>query len=148
PPGGQIVILQKVLELDYEAVADWPAHKAEIETYVLGHLATLIPDFAARRVVHLSASAQTSYRFTWNTAGAMLGCEMSPEQLGGARPGIEAPIGNLFLTGHWTRPGGGITPVMISALQAAQAVTRASTAAPWQPLPPRAWTTGELEGSA
>ncbi len=123
PPGGQVVILQKVLEMDYDGVEDWPGHKQGIEDYVLSHFESLIPGVRDRIVVHLSASAKTSRRFTLNTAGAMLGWEMSPEQLGADRPGIEGPVGNLYLTGHWTRPGGGITPVIVSAIQAAFHVT-------------------------
>lgn len=124
PEGGQIVILQKVLEMDYEAVDDWPAHKQKVEDYVLDHLATVVPGVRDRIVVALSASAKTSHRFTWNEHGAMLGWTMSPEQLGDARPGVEGPVDGLYLVGHWTRPGGGITPVIVSALHAAEAVTR------------------------
>jgi len=49
---------------------------------------------------------------------------MSPEQLGENRVGITGPIENLFFTGHWTQPGGGITPVIVSAMQVAKAVTQ------------------------
>jgi phytoene dehydrogenase-like protein len=61
----------------------------------------------------------------------MLGWEMSPEQLGEDRPGIQGPFKNLYFVGHWTQPGGGITPVMISALQAAKQITQ-GTAMPVQ----------------
>jgi prolycopene isomerase len=77
-------------------------------------------------VVKLSATARTAARFTLNHAGAMLGWEMSPEQLGDGRPGIRGPIDDLYLVGHWTRPGGGITPVIVSALHAAGAVLGAT----------------------
>ncbi|HEX3126143.1 MAG TPA: NAD(P)/FAD-dependent oxidoreductase, partial [Thermoanaerobaculia bacterium] len=120
PPGGQIVILQKVLEMDYEAVADWPAHKARIEAFLLDHLESRIPGISKRIVIKSSASAHTSWRFTLNHQGAMLGWEMSPEQLGAGRPDVTAGIANLFLTGHWTRPGGGITPVIVSAQEVAR----------------------------
>ncbi len=123
PPGGQIVILQKVLEMDYAAVEDWAAHKAQIEDYVVSHFERVIPGVADKIVVKLSASALTSYRFTLNLAGAMLGWEMAPDQLGEDRPGIHGPVDDLYLTGHWTQPGGGITPVIVSAMQVAEAVT-------------------------
>jgi phytoene dehydrogenase-like protein len=126
PPGGQIVILQKVQDLDYEGVTDWDAHKAEVEDLVVGHLERVIPGVRDRIVVKLSASARTSWRFTLNTAGAMLGWEMSPEQLGDLRPAVRTPIEDLYLAGHWTRPGGGITPVIVSALRAAEAVVGTS----------------------
>jgi phytoene dehydrogenase-like protein len=122
PEGGHIVILQKVLDLDYAAVDDWAAHKAATEAYVVSHLRRLIPDLESKVVTASSASARTSHRFTWNHQGAMLGWEMSPEQLGDARPDTTSPVPGLYFTGHWTRPGGGITPVMVSALQVANSI--------------------------
>lgn len=122
PPGAHIVILQKVLDLDWEGTDDWAAHKTRVESYVVAHLRTLVPDLDRKIVVRSSASALTSHRFTRNHHGAMLGWEMSPDQLGLGRPAIESPIRDLWLTGHWTRPGGGITPVMVSARQAAEGI--------------------------
>jgi phytoene dehydrogenase-like protein len=124
PPGKKIIIVQKVLDMDYEAVADWPQHKRQIEDLALGHLERLIPGISKKILVSTSASARTSWRFTLNQKGAMLGWEMSPEQLGEGRPDITTPIRNLYLVGHWTRPGGGITPVIVSAQQVAAAVVQ------------------------
>jgi phytoene dehydrogenase-like protein len=122
PPGGHVLVVQKVIDVDYPRVTDWAAHKEAIETGVFEHLERLIPGFGGRVVVRLSATAKTSHRFTWNHRGAMLGWEMSPDQLGRDRPGVHSPIPGLYFTGHWTRPGGGITPVLVSAMQAAEAV--------------------------
>jgi phytoene dehydrogenase-like protein len=134
PPGGQVLIVQKVQEMDYAAVTDWPAHKQQVESFIFGHLSRLIPGIEQRIVVATSASAQTAWRFTLNHQGAMLGWEMSPDQLGGGRPELASPLRNLFLVGHWTRPGGGITPVIVSAQLAAQAVAQAIA---HPDLPPR-----------
>ncbi|HMB51753.1 MAG TPA: NAD(P)/FAD-dependent oxidoreductase [Thermoanaerobaculia bacterium] len=123
PEGRQIVILQKVLEMDYEAVDDWAAHKAAIERQASEQLERAIPGVAERIVVQTSASALTSHRFTLNLHGAMLGWEMSTDQLGEERPGVETPVEGLWLVGHWTRPGGGITPVIVSACWVAEAIT-------------------------
>ena len=131
PPGGQVVIIQKVLEMDCDAVADWPAHKQQIEDFALAHLERLIPGFGRRVVVKTSASARTAERFTLNHHGAMLGWEMSPDQLGERRPdiaGAGGDIRNLYFVGHWTRPGGGITPVIVSAQRVAAAVVRGASA--------------------
>lgn len=122
PSGGHIVILQKVLDMAYNGVDDWEEHKTKIEAFMVGHLESVIPDLKNKIVVKTSASAKTSFRFTGNTAGAMLGWEMSPSQLGRARPGIRGPLSNLYFTGHWTQPGGGITPVIVSAKNVAQAI--------------------------
>ena len=123
PAGGQVVILQKVLEMDYEAVDDWAAHKDEVERFVTAHLERVVPGIGEHVVVQHSASALTSWRFTANHRGAMLGWEMAPDQLGAARPGIDTAVDGLYLTGHWVRPGGGITPVIVSACQVVERVT-------------------------
>ena len=123
PEGGQVVILQKVLEMDYAGVADWERHKAVVEAQVCEHFERVVPGVTERTVVRLSASARTAWRFTLNHQGAMLGWEMAPEQLGTARPALDSPLPGLFLVGHWTRPGGGVTPVIVSAVRVAERIT-------------------------
>lgn len=129
PPGGHVLVVQKVLEMDYDAVDDWSAHKAAVEQSIMRDLQRLIPGIDSKVAVKLSASAQTSFRFTRNYQGAMLGWEMSPEQLGDGRPAIQTPVENLCLAGQWTRPGGGITPVVVSAMQAANHVVSGNAGA-------------------
>jgi phytoene desaturase len=122
PPGSQIVVLQKVIELDYDRVGDWDAQKQAVERDLMQRLDTIFPGIESRTVVQLTASANTAWRYTLNHHGAMLGWEMSPDQLGDRRPGIESSVRNLYFAGHWTRPGGGITPVIVSAMQVAQEI--------------------------
>jgi prolycopene isomerase len=125
PPGGHVLIVQKVQELDYGSVGNWAEHKQGVERFVLNHLEALLPGITRRMVVRLSATAQTHQRYTWNRHGAMLGWEMSPDQLANARPDLSDFVRGLFMVGHWTRPGGGITPVMVSAMEAARRITSA-----------------------
>jgi prolycopene isomerase len=133
PPGGHIAIIQKITNIDYDGTADWAAHKLAVENYILKSLEKCLPGFANRIAVKLSASAQTSYRYTLNYHGAMLGWEMSPDQLGEARPAVSGPLKNLYFVGHWTQPGGGITPVMVSAMHAARKITGSLSIRPTQP---------------
>ena len=63
----------------------------------------------------------------------MLGWEMSPDQLGEHRPALNGLVKNLYFTGHWTQPGGGITPVIVSAMQVAQRITKGKEAYPFGP---------------
>lgn len=128
PQGGHIVIVQKLTDIDYAAIKDWPAHKAAVEEYIIKNLERVMPGFSESIVVRLSASARTSYNFTLNHQGAMLGWEMSPDQLGERRPGVNSPVKNLYLVGHWTQPGGGITPVIISAMRVAKTITESNKA--------------------
>jgi len=127
PAGHEILIVQKMSPPGYDEVQDWYSHKAEIEEQILADLRRMIPGFDDHVVLLLSATANTSYRFTMNYQGAMLGWEMSPDQLGAARPANTTPIENLYLTGHWTQPGGGITPVIISAQRVAKLVLTGRT---------------------
>jgi phytoene dehydrogenase-like protein len=129
PPGGQVLIVQKVVDADYDAIeaaGEWARHKEQIEGFIREQLERILPGFSRHVAVATSASAHTSWRFTRNHRGAMLGWEMSPGQLGAGRPGIEGPVAGLYLTGHWTVPGGGITPVIVSAQLAAAAVGAAA----------------------
>jgi phytoene dehydrogenase-like protein len=123
PPGGHIVIVQKLTAIDYDAVDDWAMHKASVEAYIMENLERVMPRFTEKVVVKLSASALTSHRYTLNHKGAMLGWEMSPDQLGEYRPALNGILKNLYFVGHWTQPGGGITPVIVSAMQVARKIT-------------------------
>jgi phytoene dehydrogenase-like protein len=122
PLGGHIVIVQKLTAIDYDAIDDWATHKAKVEAYIMENLERIMPGFSRKVVVKLSASALTSHRFTLNHKGAMLGWEMSPDQLGDNRPALNGMLKNLYFVGHWTQPGGGITPVIVSAMQVAQKI--------------------------
>jgi prolycopene isomerase len=124
--GGHIIIIQKVLDIDYDAIDDWGAHKAAVEHDIMAHLEQMLPGFTDKVIVKLSASALTSYRYTLNYRGAMLGWEMSPAQLGPHRFDVVGPIERLYFVGHWVQPGGGITPVIVSAMKVAHLITQGS----------------------
>ncbi len=130
PPGGHIIIVQKLTAVDYPLIDDWTEHKLGVERYILNNLERLMPGFSRKIQVCLSASAFTSYRYTFNHRGAMLGWEMSPDQLGDLRPGVTGQIRDLYYVGHWTRPGGGITPVIVSAMKAAKLISGSGIIAP------------------
>jgi phytoene desaturase len=122
PPDSQILIVQRPSPVRVDEVTDWPSHKAQMENQTMDRLRAVLPGLDDHIVVQSSASAMTSYRFTANWQGAMLGWEMSPDQLGMHRLPIYTPVDNVFLTGHWTQPGGGITPVIVSAQRVARMI--------------------------
>ena len=122
PPGCQTLIVQRPSPVRVDEVTNWAAHKAEVEGKTMARLRELLPGIEDHIVIKTSASAHTSWRFTNNWQGAMLGWEMSPEQLGAHRLPVYTPIDNVYLTGHWTQPGGGITPVIVSAQQVAKSI--------------------------
>jgi phytoene dehydrogenase-like protein len=122
PPGCQIVIVQKLTPVRIEDVSNWDEHKAGVEATIFERLRQIIPGIERHIVVRLSATAMTSHRFTNNLQGAMLGWEMSPDQLGDGRPDNRTTVENLYLVGHWTKPGGGVTPVIVSAQRVAEMI--------------------------
>jgi phytoene dehydrogenase-like protein len=122
PPGCQILIVQRLSPVRVEGVRDWQAHKESVENDTMARLRKILPGIDSHIVVKLSATAMTSYRFTNNWQGAMLGWEMSPGQLGEGRLPNTTPVKNLYLVGHWTQPGGGITPVIVSAQRVARMI--------------------------
>lgn len=124
PPGCQTIIIQKLTPVRLDEIEDWDAHKARVEAEIFTRLRALMPEIDDHIVVRLGATAMTSHRYTNNFGGAMLGWEMAPDQLGSARPDNQSPLENLYLTGHWTRPGGGVTPVIVSAQRTAQLILR------------------------
>lgn len=126
PPDRHIIIIQKLTDIDYRAINDWHEHKAGVDRYILSNLERVIPGLHDKIIVRLSASAYTSYRYTLNHHGAMLGWQVAPDQLGEKRPSTSGPFRNLYFVGHWAQPGGGITPVMISAMQTAKRIIGSS----------------------
>lgn len=124
PPGCQTMIVQKVTPAPFDEITDWAAHKAAVERQIFARLREILPELEDHIVVRSSATAMTSHRYTNNEGGAMLGWEMAPDQLGSARPDNKTPVEGLYLTGHWTRPGGGVTPVIVSAQRTAQIILR------------------------
>ena len=82
---------------------------------------SLIPGLSGHIVVQDAASPLTYERYTLNTMGAAMGWAFSPDMFL-KRPDQKTPIGNLYMAGHWTTPGGGVPAVAISGLRAARAI--------------------------
>jgi phytoene dehydrogenase-like protein len=53
-------------------------------------------------------------RYTFNAGGAAFGWANLPEQCGAYRPGPETPFRGLYMTGHYTFPGGSIAACLAS----------------------------------
>ena len=75
-----------------------------------------IPDLSRHIIIQDSATPLTLERYTGNDKGAAFGWAQGVDQVGLNRPQIETPIENLYLTGHWTIPGGGVESVVASGI--------------------------------
>jgi all-trans-retinol 13,14-reductase len=72
------------------------------------------PALAGRLEPLFELSPRHLQAMTGNPGGAAYGWALTPSQAGLARLGVKTPIPGLFLTGHWTMPGGGIAAVVAS----------------------------------
>jgi prolycopene isomerase len=57
-----------------------------------------------------------------NPGGSAYGWAQTPEQSGIKRLNLKTPVPGLYLSGHWTMPGGGIVGVVTSGQLCAQTI--------------------------
>ena len=121
PPGEQIVCATSLVPFD--AAASWRQDKSRYAELLLDQLEVAFPGFRSHVSFVESASPRTLERYTLNFAGAVYGWEASPQNVGPGRTlRRRTPIGGLYLSGHWTRPGGGVLAVMASGVETVQLV--------------------------
>ncbi len=96
--------------------------KEDVQRLLLSQAERLLPGLSDHITFVVGASPTTLEKFTLNHVGAIYGWEPSPDQAATHRLRHVTPIEGLFLSGHWTQPGGGIMPVIVSGAQTAQLV--------------------------
>ena len=94
----------------------------EVSESLISRASVLIPDLKRRILVRAEATPKTIERWTGNRMGAAYGWAQIPGQSGIYRLQRTTPIPNLYLTGHWTSPGGGIAAVVASGELTAEAI--------------------------
>lgn len=107
---------------DYQDVTDWDQVKSSLEKELIARASGVIALLQDHIRYAFSATPRTIERFTGNTAGALCGWEMSVDQVQRYRLEPETPIKNLFLAGHWTRPGCGVVSVATSGWKVAKKI--------------------------
>jgi prolycopene isomerase len=132
PPGESLMIATTLVPYD---AASWRRDKGRYQDLLLDAVETRFPGLRARLKFAEVGTPRTMERYTRNSGGAIYGWELSPRQIGPARPPQKTPIEGLFLAGHWTQPGGGIYGVVNSGVLAARAILGLpSDAALWESL--------------
>jgi prolycopene isomerase len=120
PPGQSIMMLTTLCPFDVGE--SWRIAKSGFQQRLLEKADRHFPGLNDHLLVVESGSPRTMERYTLNRHGAAYGFAPSPDQIGPNRPSVIGALPGLFHTGHWTRPGGGVAGVSVSALLAAQAV--------------------------
>ncbi len=109
--------------LPHDAVPSWRESKEACAESLLLRADASIPGLRASLSFLEAGSPRTLERYTRNDRGAIYGWEHAPTDVGLGRLGPRTPVRGLFLTGHWTRPGGGVYGVVTSGIETAVTVT-------------------------
>ena len=88
--------------------------RKDLSHHLLDKASEMIPNLRDRIVVMTDSTPVTIERMTNNRWGSAYGWAQYPRQAGIYRLNRITPIEDLFLTGHWTSPGGGISAVVAS----------------------------------
>jgi phytoene desaturase len=107
----------------YELSPEWDRDfKEKLSQRLIQKASAFIPDLEKRILVKVESTPKTIEQWTGNRWGAAYGWTQIPSQSGIHRLQRTTPIPNLYLTGHWTSPGGGISGVVASGALTAEAV--------------------------
>jgi phytoene desaturase len=107
----------------YHFCPDWDQKiRDELSQRLIHRASALIPNLKERIVVKVETTPKTIEQWTYNRWGAAYGWAQIPRQSGIYRLSRTTPIPNLYLTGHWTSPGGGIAGVVASGELTAETV--------------------------
>ncbi|NVM20217.1 MAG: NAD(P)/FAD-dependent oxidoreductase [Desulfobacterales bacterium] len=111
-PKGQCAL--RILVPIFDSGHNWQEEKKAFENGIVSRLEKRCPGLGDKIVYRESASPATYYRYTRNSRGAAYGWALTPEAQGRFRLDNRTPIRNLFLTGHWTKPGTGVASAIHS----------------------------------
>ena len=120
PDGQQILLLTTLCP--FQIGISWRQAKKDFQQRLLEKAERHFPGLNDHLLFVESGSPRTLERYTLNHHGAAYGFAPTPDQVGSNRPGVRGPLPGLYYTGHWTRPGGGVVGVSVSAMLAAQAI--------------------------
>jgi prolycopene isomerase len=121
-PSGKSTLCLSV-KAPYHLSLNWDQKiKEQLSQQLIAKASSFIPDLEQRIVVKVMTTPKTIEQWTGNRWGAAYGWAQTPSQSGIYRLLRTTPIPNLYLTGHWTSPGGGIAGVVASGELTAKAV--------------------------
>jgi phytoene desaturase len=120
PAGEHLVNVVTLIPFDH--APSWREGKPEFMKLLLARAETVLPGLRDHITFMEGASPRTMERYTLNHMGAIYGWEQSPGQAGANRLSRVTPVPGLYLSGHWTQPGGGALTACASGAQTAQLI--------------------------
>ncbi len=122
-PKGQHLVTVTTL-VPYHLAMSWRDEKILFGEKLMQNIESKFPGLKSHTLMMEGATPRTMERYTLNLTGSIYGWEVTPAQVGRGRLQHRTPIKGLYLSGHWTQPGGGIYGVVISGIQTAQTLLR------------------------
>jgi len=123
PKKKNIIEMGTMFPYQYKNVKDWKMVKQELTIKNVYRLERILPGIREYIDFYEAATPMTINKYTSNYEGALYGWERSPGQVFiNAFPSKSNFLRNLFLTGHWTFPGGGVVAVAISGYNTAKKI--------------------------
>jgi prolycopene isomerase len=111
------------MKAPYHYSQDWDQSAIDpLSQSLISRASALIPGLAKRILVRVETTPRTIEKRTGNLLGAAYGWAQIPGQSGIRRLQRTPPVPNLYLTGHWTSPGGGIAAVVASGELTAEVI--------------------------
>jgi prolycopene isomerase len=106
-------------EADYRKgnKAAYRAEKERIANVYIRQAEKVLPGLAKAIEVMEIGTPLTNVRYTGNYRGSIYGWDQTLDNSGMRRLGHSTPVKNLYLSGAWTRPGGGYIAVLRSGLE-------------------------------
>jgi prolycopene isomerase len=95
--------------------SNWKLDKIALAERLVRKAEEIYPGLSSQIELIETGSPATFERYTLNTDGALYGFENTKNMYGEAKMPISTHISNLFMTGHWAKPGGGLHNVMYNA---------------------------------
>jgi prolycopene isomerase len=113
PKGMSTLCLSFKIPYGYSQTWDENVRK-NLSQRLLEKASKMIPNLRDRILTMENSTPVTIERMTNNRSGSAYGWAQYPRQAGIYRLNRATPLENLYLTGHWTSPGGGISAVVAS----------------------------------
>lgn len=113
----------KIFPYKYDDITNWKGCKEQLEKEMISSLSEIMPKIRSAIVFKESATPKTINDYTFNRHGVPYGWALTSGQYHRNDFILEAAIKmGLYLTGHWTNPGGGVLTVAISGFMTARMV--------------------------
>jgi len=110
-------------KVPYHLCLNWDQEdKDQLSKRLIAKASAILPDLRKRILAKAETTPKTIEQWTGNRWGSAYGWAQIPNQSGIYRLPRTTPIENLYLTGHWTSPGGGISGVVASGELTAEVV--------------------------